>query len=227
MNTDFEAFKKDITWFIEPTDNVIFLNETTNFALSSKFKTTFPILTKLIEKARVLNLTVNNQPYLLFSFTNKENVSCGWLNKVEENATTNLNLIDEHKLLLQEIGGIQEAYNQPDPSLSNNQNFMFIESNCTLGIGDWNEYYEELCEEEGLTPINSSNFISFVEEANGNVTLYDLASKKVLLFANDHCFDNVEFLEDQPEYTFHKINNVTTFTDYVELLATEWVNELP
>lgn len=225
MNIDFETFKNDITWFVKPTDKVELLDTTLNYSLTKKFQETFPKLTNLIEKSRVLNLTINYQSYRLFSWTNKDNKSFGWLNKIESDKTTDIELIDEHELILQEIGGIQESYNQPEPSLTNNQNFLFIKSECSKGIGGWDDYYEMMCEEENKQKIDYKDFVCFVQEANGDVTLYDRNSKEVMLFAHDHCFDNVEFLENQPEYTFHKINGIKTFVDYVESLATEWTNE--
>jgi hypothetical protein len=226
MNIDFETFKNDITWFIKPTDKVELLDTTLNYSLTKKFQETFPKLTSLIEKSRVLNLTINYQSYRLFSWTNKENKSFGWLNKIESDKTTDIELIDEHELIIQEIGGIQESYNQPEPSLTNNQNFLFIKSECSMGIGGWDDYYEMMCEEENKQKIDYKDFVCFVQEANGDVTLYDRNSKEVMLFAHDHCFDNVEFLENQPEYTFHKINGIKSFVDYVESLATEWNNEI-
>lgn len=226
MNIDFETFKNDITWFIKPNDKVELLDTTLNYSLTKKFQDTFPKLTSLIEKARVLNLTINYQSYKLFSWTNKDSKSFGWLNKIESDKTTDIGLIDEHELILQEIGGIQESYNQPEPSLTNNQNFLFIKSECSKGIGGWDDYYEIKCEEENKQKIDYKDFVCFVQEANGDATLYDRNSKEVMLFAHDHCFGNVEFLENQPEYTFHKINGIKTFVDYVESIAIEWTNEL-
>ncbi|MFV0541423.1 MAG: hypothetical protein ACK5MZ_09345 [Aestuariibaculum sp.] len=226
MNKDFEEFKNDVSWFINQSDKIDFLDTKTQIKLTEKFCNTFPVLSNLISEARILTLTINKQLYKLFSWTNKNGLSCGWLNKIEQNTSSNLPLIEEHKLLLNEIGGIQESYNQPEPSLSNNQNFMFIESECSFGINDWDNFYGDLCEEENVEPINYKNFICFVVEANGGATTYNPKTKEILLFSHDHCFDNVKVLENQPEYTFHTINNVVNFVDYVETLATEWKNEI-
>lgn len=226
MNIDFETFKNDITWFTKPNDKVELLDTTLNFNLTERFQATFPKMTSLIQKSRVLNLTINSQHYKLFSWTNKDYKSFGWLNKIESTNINDIELIEEHEILLREIGGIQESYNQPEVSLTNNQNFLFIKSECTKGIGGWDDYYEMMCEEENKPQIDYKDFICFVQEANGDVTTYDKHTKEVLLFAHDHSFDNVEFLENQPEYTFHRINGIKTFTDYVEQLATEWTNEV-
>ncbi|MCD0489939.1 hypothetical protein LPB86_16980 [Pedobacter sp. MC2016-14] len=226
MNIDFETFKNEISWFFDQSDEVEFLDSVKEIHLSDNFENTFPVLTALLKQARVLNLKINNQLFKLFSWTNKDGSSCGWLNKIEKEDISELQLIEEHKLLLKEIGGIQESYHQPEESLCNNQNFMFIESECSLGIGGFEEYYEEMCNEEGKEPIDFKHFICFVEEANGNATVYNPKSKDVFLFAQDHCFENVESVENQPEYTFYKINDVNNFVDYVETLASEWRNEI-
>ncbi|XWW43627.1 hypothetical protein JYG30_12550 [Fibrella sp. USSR17] len=225
-NTDFVEFTKSVAWFTKSSDKLEFLRAEVEFPLTERFKHTFPVLSSLIKKARLVNLTINSQLYRLFSWTNKYEVSCGWLTKIEALSDHPYDLIDEHKLLLSEIGGIQESYNQPEPSLCNNQNFLFIESQCTKGLSGWEAYYREMCAESGYIEIDYSELICFVQEVNGNLTLYNPDTKKVILFAPDHCFNSVEFMKNQPEYTFHTINGITTFTDYVEALAKEWINEI-
>lgn len=224
MNKDFETFKERLSWLIHPSqiDSV----SETKIRLSSQFTDTFPILTDLIAQARVLSLDIDNQPHLLFSWTSKDHQSFGWLNKIESDFTSTLPLIEEHKLLLKEIGGIRESFNQPFPSLSNNQEFMFLGSECSVGINDWEDHYEDLCKSKNNLPLDYKEFITFIIEANGNLTLYDPNTKKIFLFAHDHAFDNVNFLENQPEYTFHTFHNITYFVDYVEALAQEWKNEM-
>ena len=91
---------------------------------------------------------------------------------------------------------------------------------------DWDDYYDDMCNEYQMSKIDSSDFISFVQEANGALTLYNPENNEVLLFSHDHSFDNVEFLENQPKYTFHRIKGVKSFTDYVEKLAEEWIAEI-
>ncbi len=225
-NPDFEEFKRDITWFIKATDKVELLGIEDNLFLSSEFQSTFPKLTELVQKARILNLKINEQPFKLFSWNDIDDLSCGWLSKIEPDTVSELKLTKEHQTLLNSIGGIKESYNEPEPCLANNQNFLFLKSKCSKGIGDWDDYYDDMCNEYQKSKIDSSDFISFVHEANGALTFYNPKNSEVLLFSHDHSFDNVEFLEDQPEYTFHRINGVKYFTDYVEKLAKEWIDEI-
>jgi hypothetical protein len=223
MNKDLAAFIDDISWFFQENDKVEI--EEKSFDLSDDFNLIFPKLTELIECARKTHLRINNVPHILFAWNDIDDEIFGWLNKIEDFENTPNQLSKEHKILLKNIGGIQESFNQPEDSLTNNQNFMFIGTECSFGIGSWDEYYKETCDEQNIESINHSKLICFVEEANGNKTLYDTISNDILLFASDHCFDDIKPIDGQPEYTFYKYNNIKSFTDYVEKVADEWMEE--
>ena len=221
-NKDFEAFKSEVSWFLNPNSQIEF-QEQKEMRLSEEFKDTFPKLAELIRKSRQTYLKIDNINYILFAWDTLDGQICGWLNQQETEEEYKCELIEEHELLIRNIGGIRESFNQPEDSFSNNQNFMFIGSECSRGIGDWDDYYSMTCKEEGKNEIDYSNLLAFVYEANGTLTLYNPSTKKVLLFSHDHSFENVEFMENQPEYTFHTFKSVVTFEDYVEALAREWI----
>ncbi len=225
---DFDIFKQEISWFVKPTDKIELAESELN--LSDNFITTFPTLHKLVSQATVLDISLTRQDkisyYKLLSWTDNKDLKSGWLCKFD-NAENEIEILPEHQLLVDNIGGIQESYNQleiEEEILTDNQNFLFIKSDCKKGIGGWDEYYTEMCNEENTQQIDFKDFICFVEEANGDVTLYDPKSKEVMLFAHDHSFENVEFLENQPEYTFHRISGITNFIDYAETLAQQWLD---
>lgn len=127
-------------------------------------------------------------------------------------------------MLLSEVGGIKESYNQPDGAFTNNHEFLFIQSLCHQGLGYVKKYYIEACDEKGVLPMPDENLICFAQEANGGQTLYDHVTKQVYLFSHDHAFDYLSVLPGQPEYTFHTINGVSDFKDYVELLSKHWID---
>jgi len=95
---------------------------------------------------------------------------------------------------------------------------------CSRGIGDWDYYYDTMCADENCDQIDFSHFLVFAQEANGALTMYDPYTKKVLLFSHDHSFDNVDFMKNQPRYTFHTFKEADTFIDYVERLAAQWLD---
>ena len=162
---DLEAFKAEVSWFIKPYTKVEFrTNE--DVRLSEEFRNTFPELTQLIEKSRSTILSINSQDYILFAWDTLDGKICGWLNKKEDSDDFNCQPIEKHEILLREIGGIQESFNQPEYSFTNNQNFMFIGSDCFHGIGDWDDYYSMMCEEDQLKELDYPALLVFAYEAN-------------------------------------------------------------
>lgn len=232
-NHDFDTFKQECSWFIQQTDSIELTELKPEY--EEHFINTFPILYQLLLKARVTQLTLRKiekkkelvNHYRLYAWDTLDGHRAGWLCKIEANASA-IMLLPEHQLLIDNMGGILESYWQEPESdkLTDNQNFLFIKSECELMSKEDRAYYFEICEEEGCQPIDTKSFLAFAVEANGNSTYYDLQTDNVFLFASDHAFDNITSVEGQPEYTFYTIDNVNNFTDYVELLAKQWLAEI-
>ncbi len=123
MNTDFEAFKSEVSWFLNPNSKIEF-QEQKEIRLSEEFKGVFPNLSELIVKSRQTYLIIDNINYILFAWDTLDGQICGWLNQQETEEEYKCELIQEHELLIRNIGGIRESFNQPENSFSNNQNFM-------------------------------------------------------------------------------------------------------
>jgi hypothetical protein len=233
-NIDFEIFKKECSWFIQQTDKVEI--KEAKIDCSKDFSTMFPLLTWLLSKARVADVTLTRTKkkketthnYRLYSWNTKSGNTAGWLCRIEPNNST-FEILPEHQLLVDNIGGIEESYEEQEcktEKLTDNQNHLFIKSKCERMDNDLKDFYLDTCKDNNLQPLNTDSLITFAVEANGNATYYDLKTKKVLLFATDHCFDYVTKMENQPEYTFYTINEVKNFVDYVEKLARQWLEEV-
>lgn len=220
----FEVFKQKCGWFVRPGDDVDLKKG--SFTYSEIFTKAFPCLYKLLSLAVVIDISItrNKAParYKLFSW----NGHSGWLCKLEP-AYSAINILPEHQCLLDTMGGIQESYYQTAlelERLTDNQEFMFIQSQCYVGMDeDTYHFYRIQCDESGVKPVDTQTLICFAVEANGNQTYYDPATKSVLLFAPDHSFNHVEPLDNQPEYTFYTIDQAENFVAYVETLSRQWL----
>lgn len=230
---DFENFKQEVSWFVGQNDSVE-IKHIISKTFSPEFIKTFPILYQLLlESTSILSVDITTSKnkksnYYLYTWTDKNGLKCGWLCKAEQ-IHTEIDVLSEHQLLLDEMGGIKETYHSFDTEteiLTDNQNFIFIKSELTKGLGDWIDLYDQVCKDENVKQIDTKDLICFVQEANGNETFYDSNTKQVLLFATDHSFENVEVLKGQSEYTFYTINRVKTFVDYVEVLAQQWLENI-
>lgn len=226
MNKEFKIAISELYPYFRQTDEFQIKSSTLN--LQKEFTETFPLLSELISKSRQYEFDLVSKkqiiPYRLLLWTTKDSSLCGWLCNLEKTSSSELDIIKEHTVLLDNIGGIQESFIQSpndDYLLTSNQDFLFIKSKCYYA-GDNMNYYIELCHEDNLKPIDTSSFICFVREANGNETFYDRNTKNIFLFAHNHNFDNVKEIENQPDYTFYTINEIATFVDYIEHLAKQW-----
>lgn len=227
---DFEAVKDANTWHFKESD-VIELSET-RIQLSEEFQKCFPRLSKLISKARVSDVLINNQPYKLYSWTvGGERYS--WLCIMEEVSAIKLEFIEEHQLILKEIGGITLFNTREDFNhLLDDQKLLFTASECSKGIDGWENFYKMLCDDNQIPEenrIKHENFVVFSKAYNGDVTCYVPSSKEVIQFKHDGVYtrtDDVysnELIANQPEDTFYSIKGVKYFTDFVEVYAEGWL----
>jgi|LakMenEpi03Aug12_release.lakeMendotaPanAssembly.Ray.scaffolds.fasta_scaffold795532_2 hypothetical protein len=235
MNKDFETFNREVSWFNHRNEPIEFRENAANIE-TVDIEKIFPTLCELIKKSRRHQIEFKNDSYNLLTWDTIDGTTCGWLCKIENNGNFVIDISKEHELVLNCFGGIQESFNGPEGielaginynySFTLNQNFLFTKSYCEIGLGDYKDYYEELCKEGNCNIIDSEDYISFVREANGARTLYHRQTNNIVLFSHDHCFKYVDFIKGQPEYTFHSIKGVKCFVDYVEILAKQWTEHL-
>ena len=226
MNKYFNAFQDETRWFNNKKEPIEIF-EIKFFNLTQKFQETFPTTTELINSSAKTGVEYKGKSMILFTWEIGGEIS-GWMCQFDK---PTIQLIEEHQLLIDNIGGIIESFNGPESielngvdynyTLTLNQDFMFVGSMNTDKL-DWEEYYIDRCKEMGFKPIDLSNSVCFTKEANGAKYLYDRKTKEVKLFSHDHAFRFVEFLPNHPEYTMHKVNGADNFTEFVELTAKQW-----
>lgn len=226
MNKYYEAFKNEIKSF-NYKNEPIEVFDIKEFNLSLRFKEIFPEATNLINKSQKTGLEFKGKSLILFTWEIGNEI-CGWLCQFDK---PSVQLINEHQILIDNIGGIIESFNGPESieideinynyTFTLNQDHMFVGSLNTDKL-DWEEYYVDRCKEMSIEPIDLSNSVFFTKEANGAKYFYDRETKKVKLFSHDHAFRFVEFLPNHPEYTMHNIKGITNFTQFVELTAKQW-----
>ena len=219
-NKYIDAFFQYVTWQFKKSD--IMIMEKEELSYSDLFIATFPKLNRLLNKAIVFRIVLqNNTGFRLVCWENKDSIG-GWLCQNCEYINTellHLNLLKTH------IGTIIESwgFDSIRDDLFCNMDGVLID-NVTYGIGVWKDYFKESCDDEEVSPqIKDEDHILLTEEAHGNLTLANKNSEEIVIFAPDHCFDNVEVYKDCPDYTFYKINNVDGLIDYFELVAQQWL----
>jgi hypothetical protein len=227
MNRYFNAFKNEISWFNyykEPIE----VFEIGNFNLTKKFQEIYPNMTELIKRSAKTGVDFKGKSMVLFTWEIGEELS-GWMCQFD-NPT--IQLIEEHQILIDNIGGIIHSFNGPESielngvhynhTLTLNQDFMFVGSMNTDKIG-WEEYYLEWCRNGDFQPIDLSNSVFFTREADGSQYFYDRITKEVKLFSVDNAFRFIEPIPNQPIRSMYTIKGLSKFTEFVELTAKQWI----
>lgn len=220
-NKYIDAFFEEITWQFKRND--VMMMEKEEFSCSALFMDTFPKLNILLNKAVAFRTVLKNGScFRLFCWENNGAIG-GWLCQNCKHTDTelpHLNLLKEYVGTIMESWGFEEIRED----LFLNMDGVLLD-NIIYGIGkEWNAYFKEFCESEGIFPqIHDEDYILIAEEANGNLTLCNKNNEEIVLFATDHDFDYVEAYPSCPDYTFYKINNADSLISYFELAAQQWL----
>jgi hypothetical protein len=227
MNRYFNTFQNEISWFNYKKEPIKIF-EIENFNLTNKFQQTYPNMTKLINESVKTGVEFKGKSMVLFTWEKGGEIS-GWMCQFD-NST--IQLIEEHQILINNIGGIIHSFNGPESielngvdynyTLTLNQDFMFVGSMNTNKL-DWENDYFNRCKEFGTRPLDLSNSVFFTREADGARYFYDKFTREVKLFSHDHAFKFVDFLPGHPEYTMHTIKGVNNFIEFVEMVAKQWI----
>lgn len=195
------------------------------FQPSPEFLQTFPLLSNLLNLARVTEIKIDGELFQIYGWTDLNGYSFGWQCSPGNSFEKYLEFHPHHKFLLSCFGGINERWNEPDTWLLNLNSALCVRDTFT-GFG-WEEYYSYACEEEKIPEIISpSDYRAFAHEANGNCTIYHYITGQALMFAHDHAFKHIKPLERCPKYTFYTINDCPDFQTWVETVAKQWLDNI-
>jgi len=230
MNKFINALKLDSPYFYEQND-IIDEEEIGEFKLTEDFKRIYPYTTELINKSHKTKFKINEVEFTLFTWQTTNGI-CGWKCQFDEPI---IDLIDAHKTLIKNIGGIKDYFNGPESSnvngvdydytLNLNQDWMFIGSKCQNEI-DWQDYYIERCTMEESKPVDLSNAVFFSREANGSWYYYNRQTEIVRYITCDNGFRFAESLPNQPEEMIFSLKGINSFVDFVEVLSMQWLDYL-
>ena len=133
------------------------------------------------------------------------------------------NVCRSHRLLLAEFGGVIERFNEPEDTRLLNHNSVLTNHDASFDASFMNDYSSAF---NGNIPIDTSAYYTIARETNGNTTICHRVDCSVLLFAPDHAFNDVTPFNDCPEFTLYNIHDASTFTEWVELIAGQWLRDI-
>lgn len=226
MNKYFQAFQKEISWFNYKKEPIEVF-EIDQFNLTKKFKEIFPIMSDLICSSTKTGIEFKGKSFILFTWEIDNEIS-GWMCQFDQ---PSIPLIEEHQILVDNIGGIIESFNGPKSmeingvdfnyTLTANQDFMFVGSMNTDKLY-CEDYYLDWCVKSNCNPVDLSNAVFFTREGDGAKYFYDRRTKEVKLFSLDNNFRFIEPVPNQPERMMYTIKGLDTFEEFVEMTAKQW-----
>lgn len=128
----------------------------------------------------------------------------------------------KHKEFITKIGNIVDFHRIKGSSIVlDNLVEAFPIDEQSVGLAEFEADYIEKCQKQKVSP--SSTFMKAVTiayEANGNRLMY-LEDESIVLYAHDHCRKDITPIDGQPLYTFYKVSQIETLSDFTELLLSE------
>ncbi len=223
MHRFVEAFLSATTWRFKEKD-IKHIGSEESVSVCEEFMRVFPKMAAMLSEAVKIEIELHNGKKFWLVCWEKKDEICGWL-CLPAQEKIHKTVGKEHQLLLKNFGGILESFGGDDSKTYYlwNMNSVFCEEDASEGIGAWEEFFLEWCEDEELEPkIVLEDLIVTAVEINGNVTLYNKNTGEILVYAHDHCFDYLQTYPNCPEYTFHTILGCNSFRDWVEDIAMQW-----
>ena len=222
---DWNAFTESVPWFLDMQQAVTVEDSRPGLTVSAAFQECFPVLSSLLNRAKVTGVTIDSARYDLLGWNSHDGFRVGWLCPALGDPAPN-NLVEEHRLLLSEFGGISERFNEPEDTwlLNHNEALTLREAQHDASfMADYRWAFED----PGIpVPIAFSDYYAIAREANGNTTLCHRKSGDVILFATDHAHKHVTPLKGCPDYTLYTIDDTPTFVDWVEEIARQWKSHI-
>ena len=218
--TDWEIFADATPWFVSKNATVVVTEGRCLKKTGTILQPQFPSFATLVNKADVTEVVIDDVQHELLAWDSKDGERIGWICPSPPIEISG-NVCAAHQLLLQHFGGVLERFNEPEDTRLLNHNSALTNLDSTHDASFLNDYSWAF---DGPIPIDQAAYYTIAREANGNTTICRRNDGSVLLFAPDHCFDDVTPLDDCPELTLYTINEVATLTEWVESISRQWLS---
>jgi hypothetical protein len=219
---DWELFADSMPWFVADYAKVSIDSGRDPTAFAAALAPPFPTLARIIRSATITSVTLDAVKHELLAWDSSDGYRIGWLCLSPPTDAINM-VCDSHRLLLKHFGGIIERLNEPDDTRLLNHNSVLTNDDASLDASFIDDYSWAF---NGNIPIDAADYYTLAREANGNTTICHRTNCSVLLFAPDHSFDDVTPLDDCPEFTLYNINKASTLTEWIELIAGQWLRHI-
>jgi hypothetical protein len=218
--TDWEIFTESKPWFLDDDAKVDLGPGREPAEIANGIQSAFPKLAELIRSATLTGVAINGLQHELLAWDAPCDNRIGWLCISPMDVVLNP-VCSPHRHLLNSFGGVIERFNEPETRLLNH-NAVLTNHEASFDASFINDYSWAF---DGNVPIDLTAYYTVAREANGNTTICHRDDCSILLFAPDHAFKDVTTLDGCPDFTLYNIHNASTFTEWVELIAHQWLHQ--
>ncbi len=232
--SDWDIFCDHVSWFLKPNEltitSVVEAPAVEFFDPSKGFESRFPTLTRLLSLGRVSVVEVDERRFHLHTWPKLDGRRCGWLCE-QPGLTSDVSLHADHRILLESFGGVREPFNGPSGTWTLNLNWWACASELRLLTPRESDIYRQYLKDTLESPECSflgelEQYVRFALEANGNFLAYHAKTGEVVMFASDHNCSHVIPVAGCPEHSFYRVQNASTFRDWIELVAAQWLSNV-
>lgn len=221
LMSDWEVFVAEMPWIVEP-GTVVEVGESRAWGRAAVEG--LPELSTLLAGARVTPVVVGAERFEVLAWGSGEALR-GWLGP-EPVDIVDVEVHPVHRELLSRFGGIGEVIGAPRSWWSPNHPEILTADVAGMDLVETIHAYRWIWENDELeVPIRAEDFYVVSREANGNLTIAERDSGRLLLFAPDHSYDGVSVLDGCPEYSLYTIDGVEGLVDWIEGEARAWAAE--
>lgn len=196
------------------------------FEPSKKFRTTFPAMSDLLQRARsfAIDIEADNretrQRMILRSWDAANGKTFGWLCFSPSATRARKEPLADHRLLLKEFGGIKE-WCRPQGDLCTDL-VETLQETYEIDRGAVELYAARL--RKGDAPIELTEWRYLAHEGNGDAFIVNPQTAEVLYLGHDVALKRAKrYAKNSPVY---RLRGVTDFRSWVELIAQQHLDSL-
>lgn len=217
--TDWDIFTESVSWFVADDATINLDVARDPAAIANGIRPHFPALADLLCCATTTGVNIDCVQHELLAWDSADGERVGWLCLPPPSDVPD-NVCKPHRLLLTEFGGVIERFNEPEDTRLLNHNSVLTNHDASFYASFIKDYSWAF---DGNIPINTSDYYTIAREANGKTTICHRVDCSVLLFAPDHAFNEATPFNGCPEFTLYNLHDVSTLTEWVELIARQWL----
>ena len=211
-NKDFRVFNEHIMWILaSPEIKLKRVVKNVPIHFSELMTKSFPELTTLLKSARRTDIILEWYTLNLYCWDNNEKAVMGWVVMPQENKLEGV--LEEHNLLLSELGSIKHSFNEPTNSILNKFTEFFHRSKTLKSLIEKGRF-EIVIKSEGA---KKTGDLMILNDFHTTKMIYFYSVSSSLVYR----FEKYDLQNKAKKFREIEESN-ETFVSFIESMAKRW-----